>query len=237
MRFSKPGFQLGLRQALEVRVEIIREHAQSCRLAYVSDIHLRRGRSQLLSDQVVDALERARPDIILLGGDLVDQASELDSLRQLLERVVKIAPVFAIPGNHDIAVGVDLVREAVVASGANWIVDEAMAFQHKGRVFAISGLGAKASTAADVRVLCAHNPSIWKSTRNDGFDLVLAGHLHGCQGVLFETGGRLYPGAFFYPHNYLRQSWDESHLVVSMGCSDLIPVRWGCPREIVLCIL
>jgi predicted MPP superfamily phosphohydrolase len=86
-------------------------------------------------------------------------------------------------------------------------------------------------------VLCAHNPSIWKPARDAGFDLVLAGHLHGCQGVLFEAGGRLYPGAFFYPHNHLRQECEGSRLVVSMGCSDLIPVRWGCPREIVLCIL
>lgn len=237
MKFAKPGFQFGLWRPLEVREEIIREQAGACRLAYVSDIHLRRGRSQLLSDHVMDALQRARPDVILLGGDLVDQASELDALHHLLVRILKVAPVFAIPGNHDVAVGEKRVREAVETSGASWIASLTVNFMHQERIIAISGPGAKAPPGADVRVLCAHNPSIWESVRDAGFDLVLAGHLHGCQGVLFEVCGRLYPGGFFYPHNHLRQVWNGSRLVVSMGCSDLIPVRWGCPREIVLCIL
>lgn len=237
MKFAKPGFKFGLRRPLEVREEIIREHAQSCRLAYVSDIHLRRGRSGLLSDQIVDALGRARPDVILLGGDLVDQASELAALQHLTGRILELAPVLAIPGNHDIAVGEDLVRGAVEAAGAVWLAGLTVDFQHGDRVFAISGPGGSASPGADVRVLCAHNPVVWMPARDAGFDLVFAGHLHGCQGVLFEAGGRLYPGAWFYRHNWIRQVCNGSRLVVSMGCSDLIPVRWGCPREIVLCIL
>ena len=88
VRFAEIGFQLGLRRPLEVREEIVREHARPCRLAYVSDIHLRRGRSRHLAGQVLDALQRARPDAILLGGDLVDQASELDELRGMLDRML-----------------------------------------------------------------------------------------------------------------------------------------------------
>jgi predicted MPP superfamily phosphohydrolase len=237
VRFAKPEFQFGLRRPLVVREEVVRREERPCRLAYVSDIHLRRGRSRRLAGQVIDALERARPDVVLLGGDLVDQASELDALREMSGRMLALAPVFAIPGNHDVAVGEESVRQAVLDSGASWIAGQTENFQHKGRVISISGPGAAPSPAADVRVLCAHNPSIWKSARHGGYDVVLAGHLHGCQAVLFETGGRLFPGAFFYPYNFLRQSKGESRLVVSMGCSDLIPIRWGCPREIVLCIL
>lgn len=49
MRFAKPGFQFGLRRPLEVRVEVVGAHPypHPCRLAYLSDIHLRRGRSAL----------------------------------------------------------------------------------------------------------------------------------------------------------------------------------------------
>ncbi len=237
MRFAEIGFQLGLRRPLEVREEILREHARPCRLAYVSDIHLRRGRSRHLAGQVLDALQRARPDVILLGGDLVDQASELDELRGMLDRMLGMAPVFAIPGNHDVAVGEESVRLAVQGSGARWIAGLTECFHHEGRILSISGPGAEPDPGADFRILCAHNPSVWRAARESGYDLVLAGHLHGCQGVLFEAGGRLYPGALFYPHNHIRQAWNGSRLLVSMGCSDLIPIRWGCPREIVVCIL
>jgi len=237
MRFTKPGFQFGLRRPLEVREEIIREHARPCRIAYLSDIHLRRGRSELLADQIIDAIQRAGPAIVLLGGDLVDQASELDRLGELLSRLLELTPVLAIPGNHDLAVGEERVRRTVVSAGAVWIAGRTVMFRHGERVIAISGPGAKPVPEADVRVLCAHDPRIWRLARNEGFELVLAGHLHGCQGVLFEAGGRLYPGALFYPYNHLRQTHGGSRLVVSRGCSDLIPVRWGCPREILLCIL
>ena len=237
IRFTKPGFQFGLRRPLEIREEIISEHAKPCRIAYVSDIHLRRGRSKLLANQIIDAVQRARPAIILLGGDLVDQASELDELGELLTRLLELAPVLAVPGNHDLAVGEARVRQTAVSAGAAWIAGRTVLVRHEERVISISGPGAKPAPEADARVLCAHHPRIWKVARNAGFELVLAGHQHGCQGVLFEANGRLFPGAIFYPDNHLRQGHAGSRLVVSRGCSDLIPVRWGCPREILLCIL
>jgi predicted MPP superfamily phosphohydrolase len=237
MKFARPGFQIGLRCPLVIREEIIHTGENPCRLAYVSDIHLRRGRSRLLADQVIDALERARPDLILLGGDLVDQASELDELRGMLARMLGLAPVFAIPGNHDCSVGEEWVKEVVLDCGAHWLAGRTEHFKHHERHITISGPGAKPSPGADFSVLCAHNPSVWKSARKGGYDLVLAGHLHGCQAVLFEAGGRLFPGALFYPYNFIRQVSNGTLLAVSMGCSDLIPIRWGCPREIILCIV
>ena len=237
VKFTKFGFQLGLDRPLEIREERIREHAHPCRVAYISDIHLRRGRTRRLCDQGLEAIEQARPDLVLLGGDLVDQSSELGALRQLIMGILKWAPVFAIPGNHDVAVGEELVRHEVLAAGAHWLAGQTVDFYWENRIFSISGPGSSPSLNADVRVLCAHNPRIWKSAREAGYDLVLAGHLHGCQGVLFEAAGRLYPGAVFYRYNYIRDIHQGTRLVVSMGCSDLIPVRWGCPREIVLCIV
>jgi uncharacterized protein len=229
--------ELGLHRPLEVREEIIRENPDACRIAYISDIHLRRGRSERLAGQVLDAVRRAHPDLILLGGDLVDQASELPALTAMLKALLSISPVFAIPGNHDIAIGESPVRQAVEDSGAIWIHRRCMVFPHLGRTVAVSGTDSPPAPNADVRVLCAHNPRVWPKARHQGFDLVLAGHLHGCQAVAFERCGKLYPGAWFYPHNHLRQTHDQTHLLVSRGCSDLIPIRWRCPREILLCII
>jgi predicted MPP superfamily phosphohydrolase len=64
---------------------------------------------------------------------------------------------------------------------------------------------------------------------------VLAGHLHGCQMVAFEYRDRLFPGALFYQHCFIRSRCGPARLVVSRGVSDLVPVRWRCPREVVLC--
>ena len=87
--------EIGLQQDLHVRDERLTARADACRLLYVSDIHLRHGRSEALRRQVTDAVLRSRPDAVLLGGDLVDGDSELRALRHLVAKLQEIAPVFA----------------------------------------------------------------------------------------------------------------------------------------------
>lgn len=229
------ALEVGLRRALHVREERLAARADACRLLYVSDVHLRRGRSGTLSEQVVDAASAGRPDVVLLGGDLVDAASELGRLRDLVGRLRDVAPVLAIGGNHDQWIGLHRVRQAVENGGGQWIQDRTVRVMHRGRAVAISGPGAPVSVDGDVRVLCAHDPRIWKASRHTGYDLVLAGHLHGCQLVACEYRDRLFPGAFLYPYCFLNDRCGSSRLVVSRGVSDLVPIRWKCPREVVLC--
>jgi predicted MPP superfamily phosphohydrolase len=220
--------------------------ADACRLLYVSDIHLRSGRSDLLSRHIVDAAARSRPDVVLFGGDLVDSSSTLSRLSELVRRLRELAPVLAIGGNHDQRIGLGRVRSAVEGGGGQWIHDRTVRVTHRERVIAVSGPDAALSPgtpcrhssdplAADVQILCAHNPRIWKTGRNGGYDLILAGHLHGCQIVVCEYRDRLFPGALFYPYCFLSHQRGSTRLVVSRGVSDLLPVRWRCPREVVLC--
>jgi predicted MPP superfamily phosphohydrolase len=232
---SAGRLEIGLRQALHVREERLSAEPDACRLLYVSDIHLRNGRSEMLRRQVVDAVKRGRPDAVLLGGDLVDGQSELHALRALVRDLDEHAPVFAVGGNHDRQIGMNRVREAVRAGGGHWIHDSTALVTKRGRVVSVSGPDTPSCVNAHVRVLCAHDPRIWKRSRDAGYDLVLAGHLHGGQFVAYEYRNRLFPGAFLYPYCFLSHRSGSTRLVVSRGVSDLVPIRWRCPREVVLC--
>lgn len=227
--------EIGLNAPLQVREERLSLFPDACRLMYVSDIHLRNGRSDHLTLRVVEAVGRSDTDAVLLGGDLVDHSSELGMLSELVEELAGFGPVLAVGGNHDRRVGTSQVRDAVVKGGGAWIHDGSVDVRHGSRVVSVAGPNSGAQPTGDVRVLCAHNPRIWKTSRRRGYDLVLAGHLHGCQFVAFEFRNRLFPGAFFYPYNYLTHRSGETRLVVSRGVSDLVPIRWRCPREVVLC--
>lgn len=227
--------EIGLSQTLHVREERLTTRHDPCRLLYVSDIHLRIDRSDRLCGQVLDAANASKPDAVLLGGDLVDQRSELTRLTGLIRKLHDLAPVLAIGGNHDKRLGIDLVRDAVVQGGGEWIHRSVARLRHGGRAIAISGPEAAPHADGDVRVLCAHYPRIWKTSRHAGYDLVLAGHLHGCQLVGWEYRDRLFPGALLYPYCFLSHHQGATRLVVSRGVSDLLPIRWRCPREVVLC--
>ena len=236
MPFAWPGaLEVGLRQPLHVREERLSTRHDACRLLYVSDIHLRNGRSEALCRQVIDAAIRSRPDGVLLGGDLVDRASELNRLSALVGELGDVAPVLAVGGNHDRRVGMTRVRDAVLQGGGRWIHDAVARLTHGARVIAVSGPETSTSAEGAVRVLCAHDPRIWKRSRGAGYHLVLAGHLHGCQLVACEFRDRLFPGAIFYRYCVLSHDCGSTRLVVSRGVSDLFPVRWRCPREVVLC--
>ena len=229
------SLEIGLDQPLHVREERLSTRLDACRLLYVSDIHLRNGRTDRLCRQILDAATGCNPDVVLLGGDLVDRPSELSRLSQLVGRLHDVAPVLAIGGNHDRRVGMHRVCEAVVKGGGRWIHDGGARVRHGGRMIAVSGPEAAPDVGGDVRVLCAHDPRIWKTSRHAGYDLILAGHLHGCQLVACEYRDRLFPGAIFYPYCFLSHHGGSTRLVVSRGVSDLLPIRWKCPREVVLC--
>ena len=227
--------EMGLSGPLHIRQERICSEHTACRLMYVSDIHLRRGRALQLSQQVLDAAVQARPDIVLLGGDVVDQRSQLPALAELVGTLARLAPVVAVSGNHDRAVGGSAVRDAIVAGGGTWIERQVFELPHHGRRIVVAGPQAPFQRCGEYHVLCAHNPSIWKHARSAGYDLVLAGHLHGCQLVAFRYRNRLYPGAWFYRYNYLGHRHGSARLLVSRGVSDRLPIRWRCPREVLLC--
>jgi predicted MPP superfamily phosphohydrolase len=226
---------LGINGALHIREERLSIRSDACRLMYISDIHLRRIRSDKLCRQVIESVRHSQVDALLLGGDLVDESAELGRLCNLVGALRELAPVCAVGGNHDKHVGMNRVRDAVMSGGGEWIHAGAVRIPHGSRVIAISGPEAASSPQADVQVLCAHNPRIWKTARRRGYDLVLAGHLHGCQVVAFEYRDRLFPGAIFYPYCYLSHQEGSTRLVVSRGVSDLVQIRWRCPREVVLC--
>lgn len=227
--------EVGLKQALHIREERLSTRHDVCRLLYVSDIHLRSGRTGILCRQVLDAAKRSEPDLVLLGGDLVDRPSELGALAGLVRKLGDVAPVLAIGGNHDRRIGMHRVRDAVLQGRGQWIHDSTARVAHGPRVIAVSGPESAPSGEAHVRILCAHNPRIWRKSRHEGYDLVLAGHLHGFQVVAAVYRDRLFPGAIFYPYCFLSHQRGSTRLVVSRGVSDLLPIRWMCPREVVLC--
>ncbi|HWG47508.1 MAG TPA: metallophosphoesterase, partial [Gemmataceae bacterium] len=93
------------------------------RLLYASDLHLGHAWTARVPDHLILLARQTSPDLILLGGDLIDHPRALESLRFLLRALSEIAPVHAIAGNHDLRAGLDVVRAVVQTAGAHWLPD------------------------------------------------------------------------------------------------------------------
>lgn len=226
------GLRFGASGPLLVREEQVALGIQApYRILYASDLHLGHWWTAGVPGQLINVVREARPDIILLGGDLADSPGALPAVRSLVRGLTSMAPVYAVPGNHDPVAGASTLRDAVELGGGSWLP----ARPASGAV-RIDGALAPASCEGP-RVLCAHYPGIFPTAAAAGYRLVLAGHLHGGQCVLFTRRGRLYPAVWFHRWHGLRFAEGNSTLLVSRGAGDTLPLRFNCPREVILCVL
>jgi predicted MPP superfamily phosphohydrolase len=224
--------ELGARGRLLVRREGVHLGlARQSRVLYASDLHLGRRWTRAVPGQLLRAAREAAPDLILLGGDLADNRQGLPALTECVRDLANVAPVHAVPGNHDERPGLSAVRAAVEAGGGHWLPDRPI----EGPV-RIDGKIDPAAHAGP-RLLCAHYPGDFPAAAAAGYGLVLAGHLHGGQCVLATRGGRLYPAAWVCRWHVLRFEERGTLLLVSRGAGDTLPIRFNCPREVILCAL
>jgi len=220
--------EIGARRPLLVRRERVAQIGTGKRLLFASDLHLRRNGPRHIVDGLLEIAARECPDLVLLGGDLVDWPIGLVALETLVRGLSRVAAVGAVAGNHDRWIGVDRVRAAVVAGGGRWLEDAPWFLTPD---CAIYGSREQPVQSARSHLLCTHHPDA--SARP--FDLTLSGHLHGGQFVFYQRHGRLYPGAFLYRWNGLRfDDQDGRTLLISRGVQDTLALRWNCPREVLI---
>jgi predicted MPP superfamily phosphohydrolase len=201
------------------------------RLLYASDLHLGHWWTRRVPEQLLRAALETKPGLILLGGDLADNAQALPLLADCVRALGVLAPVHAVPGNHDRRAGIEHVRATVIAAGGHWLPDHSFELGIR-----IDGVIDPASSNS-LRVLCAHYPSDFPAARNAGYQVVLAGHLHGGQCVVATRHGRLYPAAWIHRWHGLRFAEGHSVMFVSRGAGDTVPFRMNCPREVILCAI
>jgi uncharacterized protein len=159
------------------------------RLLYASDLHLGHRWTRLVPGQLLAAVREKKPDIVLLGGDLVDHPGALPALADCVHTLAACSPVGAIAGNHDGRAGISRVRDVVRQAGGRWLPDDPWT----GSVVIDAII--RPRRAPGLRILCAHFPSVFPEACAAGYDLVLAGHLHGGQCVLATWRDKLYPAA------------------------------------------
>lgn len=199
------------------------------RVLYASDLHLGHWWTRRVPRRLVDAVNASRPDVVLLGGDLSDNDNGLEPLSECVAELVRFAPLLAVAGNHDLRPGVERVRAAVVTAGGHWLADHSV--RSPLLIDAVVAPGDRS------RVLCAHYPSVFPAAMRAGYGLVLAGHLHGGQCVLATVRDRLYPAVWFQRWHVLRFRQDDTTMYVSRGAADTLPIRFNCPREVIVCTL
>ena len=228
-------------------------------IAQISDIHVGAfvGDAELRAAEAL--IRRARPDLIVMTGDLIDHdlryAPRLGEFVRRLSALGARDGVVAIPGNHDYYAGVDDVLATLTEAGARVLRNDGVMIPDGERASAaeitrgFSLLGVDDLWARrygnvggpdlprtlgfarpdQARVLLCHNPEFFETASHE-VDLQLSGHTHGGQ-VTFLVR----PADLFLRHGFVmgRYQREGSQLYVNRGFGTAgPPIRIGTPPEI-----
>ena len=220
-------------------------------IAHVSDMHVGRFTSGRVLQRMVSAVNELRADLVLLTGDLINDA--LDNLSQGFDLVRAMEARYGsylIEGNHDlIENGAEFERRAK-ASGIPFLLDESAIVTVHGAPIQLFGLSwtrrrggsrdeaishsvrelLRQRQAEAFPILLAHHPHAFDAAAEMDMPLTLSGHTHGGQLMLNEQLG-FGPAMFRYWSGLYERG--ESKLIVSNGVGNWFPIRTHAPAEII----
>lgn len=136
MRAEARGYRV---REEEVVSERIPHSFDGFRILFITDIH----RRQLSEEKLLSNLSSV--DCVLLGGDITERGVPLQRLRHNMSVLVRIAPVYAVLGNHDLNAGKDAVRKALRESGVMLLNDKTVTLQRSNELIVLSGVRQPAS--------------------------------------------------------------------------------------------
>ncbi|MES2933414.1 MAG: metallophosphoesterase [Pseudomonadota bacterium] len=217
-------------------------------IAQISDIHVGPTIKRRYLEAIVGAVNRLKPDLIAITGDLVD-----GSVPELAAHTAPLADLSArhgtyfVTGNHEYYAGAHAWIAELRRLGLTVLLNQHVIVQHQGAPLLVAGVtdytahhfdeahrsdpqaALTGAPAGDlIKVLLAHQPRSATAAAAAGFDLQLSGHTH---------GGQFFPWNFFVPLqqpytaglNRLKQLW----VYTSRGTGYWgPPKRLGAPSEI-----
>ena len=235
----------------DVAVTMLAGASAPLRIGFVSDVHIGPTTPPRLLHRAFDELARARPDLLLLGGDYVFLDADEARARTLsdLVRSVPCARKLAVLGNHDLWTRHGLLERALERAGVEVLVNRSTAVG--AGALHVVGLDDPWTGTPDVRaafeeahdaralvVLCHSPDGLPLIARDSGPPrptLFVCGHTHG--GHIATPWGPIVHAGAACSRKYSRgrHRVDGVDLYVSRGVGGIeLPVRTFARPEIVV---
>lgn len=212
-------------------------------VAFLADLHAGSFMGEEDLVRVFAAVAARRPDLVCLGGDLINTRNqEILLLRKPLALLDPPLGVFAVPGNHDHFYGreIALWEEFLRSRGVRVLVNRGVRVERGGAGLWLAGVDDLTEAEPDLAaalagarpgepvLLLSHHPDFFFEAAAAGVELTLSGHTHGGQirrlkGLMGHTRFGWWEGGFLL---------EESLLYVSRGVGvTLLPFRAGAAPE------
>jgi predicted MPP superfamily phosphohydrolase len=220
------------------------------RVIQLTDLHLQRISDH--SRRIAATVNRLRPDILVLTGDMIDRADRVPELRAFLALLDPAPLKVATLGNweHWGRINLDELNAAYRDASCRLLVNESNIVERAGCEIAITGMDDETGGRPDLEhalagvrplnahLLLAHSP-VYRDVLAAGalersghsVTAVLSGHTHGGQVALLGWAPIRPPGSGRYVRGWYRDASPALYVSRGLGTS-VAPVRFGSPPEI-----
>ena len=229
------------------------------RIAQISDFH----NTTLGNDNdiLTDDIKKENPDMIIITGDYIDcYHTHRDISERLTKRLIKIAPVYYVTGNHESRMPDELEKltEYFESVGVRILRNDEIIIERSNDKIRICGIDDPDFTGTDrelqeygyealekinslktddtYTILLSHRPEIFDIYCKSGVNLVFSGHAHGGQFRLPIIGAVFAPGQGIFPKytQGVHQNGNTT-MIVSRGLGQSsIPFRINNSPELVI---
>lgn len=232
---------------VDLKVPSLPPGLHGLRIVQVSDLHMSLLVSERMVARAIDMANEAKAHIAVVTGDLVTRVGDpLDACLLQLKRLRASDGVYGCMGNHEeYADACDYVETAGRDLGIRFLRSEADALVFGNNTLNIAGVdhqrrrtgyltGAeKLVKPGAVNLLLSHNPDVFPTAAEKGFDITLAGHTHGGQINLEVIHPLINVARVLTPYVHGPYEHGASRLYVTRGVGMIgIPARLGALPEV-----
>lgn len=204
---------------------------------FISDIHRRK-----ITGKLIQKIDR-KVDLVIIGGDLTEKGVPFSRVKQNLQLLKKLGPVYFVWGNNDYEVDYHELDALLLSLGVKILDNTAMKFEsYEGEKLVLLGiddLNVKRDKFENAlldageegfRILVSHDPRVTsKISKSHNISLVLAGHTHGGQINIF--------GLSPYEKGKVKKLEQTTVLISNGFGTTAVPMRLGAKAEANLVIL
>lgn len=231
----------------EIQLHRLPEQLDGLTITHISDLHLKGHMTKAFYRKIVDQVNDLQSDMIVIAGDVFDRDKCFAWSTATLGQLAAPCGVYFVLGNHEMRTSdPNLARKTLVDDGLIYLGGRHLTLMIRDYPVVLAGNELPwHPPAADMsthdpakhdqlpfKLLVAHTPDQFGWARQNDFDLMLAGHVHGGQIRLPGIGpivspsvhGTRYACGIFYSA--------PTVMHVSRGISGTTPLRLNCPPEI-----
>jgi predicted MPP superfamily phosphohydrolase len=239
-----------------IRLNRLPEQFHGLRIAQISDLHYAAYSEPFFLREVVDHVNRLKPDVVVLNGDYVttegffsDQHTKGFAYKcaEILSKIE--CPLrYAVLGNHDSTFAEPAVIDAFKIHQIPLLYNSFLPLERDGKRIWIAGTGDVVAGKMDLNkavppasridgepvILMVHEPDVLSHVAKHSVDLMLSGHTHGGQ-VRLPLLPALMVQLPTYGKRYVEGLYrlGPTQLYVNRGIGTVgLPFRFNCPPEI-----